>query len=103
MSEPAYIQAHKHSIRHRDEITTSDKCGCFYCLAIFSPDELDDWVDEENGVPQTALCCKCGIDSVIGSASGFPITCEFLALMKAHWFDKSYRLASDGTVEEITE
>ena len=33
-----------------------------------------------------ALCPSCGIDSVIGDASGFPITEEFLVAMEARWF-----------------
>jgi len=28
----------------------------------------------------------CGIDSVIGSASGYPITTEFLESMNRRWF-----------------
>jgi hypothetical protein len=78
-----HIAAHKHSIRHRSEVEASDRCGCFYCLAEFGPDVIMDWVDD-CGV--TALCPKCGIDSVIGSASGYPITTEFLARMRRHWF-----------------
>jgi hypothetical protein len=35
---------------------------------------------------QTAICPRCGIDSVIGDESGYPVTREFLAAMKAHWF-----------------
>jgi hypothetical protein len=37
---------------------------------------------------QTALCPKCPVDSVIGAASGDPITPEFLKLMHDHWFQK---------------
>ena len=55
----------------------------FICLAEFEPEAIADWVDE-SGV--TALCPKCGIDSVIGSASGFPITRDFLEQMRKHWF-----------------
>lgn len=29
---------------------------------------------------------RCGIDSVIGSAAGFPLTKEFLFQMHARWF-----------------
>lgn len=81
-----HIRAHRHSIRHREEVLASDLCGCFYCLAIFPPSEIEDWVDEWEGVGQTALCPRCGIDSVIGSESGYPNTQEFLARMQAHWF-----------------
>jgi hypothetical protein len=89
------LEAHRHSARHRIEIKESEMCGCFYCLEIFLPQEIEDWVDWPQGTPAdqeldmgtTALCPKCGIDSVLGSKSGFPITSEFLAKMKEHWFE----------------
>jgi hypothetical protein len=86
MSEPDYVRAHKNSFRNRDEIHRSSICGCFYCLATYPPAEVIDWVDQKGGTSPTALCPKCGIDSVIGSASGFPITVEFLKKMNQHYF-----------------
>ena len=85
MNEPEYIRAHKHSIRNRVEILASDHCGCFFCLAVFSPNAIERWVNEMDS-SQTALCPKCGIDSVIGSLSDFPINEEFLTQMELHWF-----------------
>jgi NAD-dependent SIR2 family protein deacetylase len=67
---------------HRAELEKSHLCGCFYCMASFSSSKIQQWIDQE----QTALCPECEIDSVIGSASGFPITKEFLERMHAHWF-----------------
>jgi hypothetical protein len=85
---PPDIQAaHAHSSNHRAEVASSNLCGCFYCCATFLPGEILDWVDEDpQGQGRTALCPRCGIDSVIGDQSGFPISEEFLSLMKAHWF-----------------
>ncbi len=34
----------------------------------------------------TAFCPFCGVDSVIGESSGYPITKEFLEKMKEWWF-----------------
>ncbi len=88
------ITAHNCSSNHREQILKSDICGCFYCLNIFHPKEIIEWVDEgdekgkQNTEGQTALCPKCGIDSVLGSASGYPIEKEFLSKMKEHWFDR---------------
>lgn len=82
----SHIAAHKHSSNHRQEILSSGMCGCFYCLEIFNTSEINEWTDDEYGVSQTALCPKCGIDSVIGSSSGYPITLEFLQKMRVHWF-----------------
>jgi hypothetical protein len=87
MSKLSYITAHKHSSRHRQEILESEQCGCFYCLTVFSPSEIKEWIDtDEHRVGQTALCPKCGIDAVIGSKSSYPITKEFLQVMEEHWF-----------------
>lgn len=84
--QPAHILAHKHSSYHYIELKNSKLCGCFYCLHIFQPTDIHSWTDRWDGVNQTALCPKCGIDSVIGSASGYPITQEFLQKMKLGWF-----------------
>lgn len=59
------------------------RCGCFYCLKIFHPNEIIEWIDEPG---KTALCPFCEIDSVIGESSGFPITVEFLQQMQQYWF-----------------
>ena len=75
-------QAHAHSIRHFGELWRSGLCGCFFCLDVFECEHVREWTDSG----QTALCPSCGIDSVIGDASGFPITEEFLAAMEARWF-----------------
>ena len=85
--KPNHVAAHVHSSSHRNELMTSDVCGCFYCLESYSPTEIVDWIDKDvNGIGRTALCPKCGIDSVMGSASGYPITKEFLKKMHEHWF-----------------
>jgi hypothetical protein len=87
-----HIAAHKHSSNHRKEIMKSDICGCFYCLSIFKPAEILDWIGVKeneadiNEKGQTALCPKCGIDSIIGSKSGYPIAKDFLEKMHTHWF-----------------
>lgn len=86
MGKPDHVRAHTRSSFHRQEVLSSKVCGCFYCLAVFEPDAIAGWIDDENSIGQTALCPKCGIDSVIGSGSGFPITKEFLGKMHSYWF-----------------
>jgi hypothetical protein len=75
-------EAHWHSSCHRIELLSSELCGCFYCQSIYPPQEITEWADGD----QTAFCAKCGVDSVIGAASGLPITAEFLASMHRYWF-----------------
>lgn len=82
-SQPDVIAAYAHTSHHRREIMASEVCGCFYCGKIFPPSEIEMWLNEADG---TAMCPYCAIDSVIGSASGLPITDTFLWAMHAHWF-----------------
>ncbi len=80
------VRAHRYSSYHRATLERSEVCGCFYCLKIFSPGEIKVWIGGGRRRGRTALCPSCGIDSVIGSASGFPIEKEFLEEMRMYWF-----------------
>jgi hypothetical protein len=87
ISEGDLERACKSARKHRKQIESSDVCGCFHCLAIFPPAAIEEWIaSDKRGVGQTAICPKCGEDSVIGSKMGFPITVEFLGEVKLHWF-----------------
>lgn len=77
------IAAHKYCTNNKESLLNDSVCGCFYCLEIFSPTEITEWIKDKKG---TALCPYCGIDSVIGESSGYPITKEFLKEMQKHWF-----------------
>ncbi len=72
---------------HREDILRSQTCGCFHCLEVFAPGQISEWVDIVDGIGNTALCPRCGLDSVLGDASGFPITPTFLRAMHQQWFD----------------
>ena len=78
-----HILAHQFSVNNRKQLEQSSVCGCFYCRKIFNPNEITEWIPEKSG---TALCPYCGIDSVIGESSGFPIAEQFLNKMKQYWF-----------------
>ncbi len=85
MEDNRIIEAHKYSSDHKKELEKDNLCGCFYCLKIFNPKEIFFWIKDKEG---TALCPYCGIDSVIGAYSGFPITTEFLSEMQEYWFKR---------------
>ena len=61
--------AAKASFKNKAQVAISDVCGCYYCIKTFQPEEVVEWTD--NGT--TAICPRCGIDAVLGSASGFSI------------------------------
>lgn len=82
MNSNDIITAHKFSSNHKLKLINDVKCGCFYCLEIFSPKDIFEWIDDDS----TALCPYCGIDSIIGESSGYPIDKNFLAQMQKYWF-----------------
>lgn len=80
--------AHAHSILNKNEITASRKCGCFYCERIYTPRSITFWTDRDQTGGRTALCPFCAVDAVIGDASGYEITEEFLRFMHQSWFEQ---------------
>ena len=81
MEEIELKSAHSHSIHNKGEIELSSKCGCFSCSRIFLSSEVEDYTDDG----ETALCPYCGVDSVIGDASGFRLSEGFLHSMHKRW------------------
>lgn len=76
-------RAHAWSSGHRASIEASERCGCFHCLATFDAAAVTRWIGAD-----TARCPRCGVDAVIGSASGYPIDPAFLGAMRARWFTR---------------
>lgn len=84
---------------HRALLAQSERAGCFYCLAVFAPAEIKEWIDEPHtaagpsgGVSAegvTALCPRCGIDSVLPSAK-VPLDTPLLRQMNAHYFGRPF-------------
>lgn len=40
MEENEIIKAHEFSANHKSNLLKDKKCGCFYCLKIFNPNEI---------------------------------------------------------------
>lgn len=46
---------------HREALADADQCGCYSCLRVFNPTEIESWTD--NGT--TAICPYCDVDAII--------------------------------------
>ena len=68
------LAAHRHLFNNWNEIEASSICGCCNCIQTFHPDEIVVWTglnmsnfdDPEAVHKQTAICPRCGSESVIG-------------------------------------
>lgn len=84
MTNDRMRDAHKYCTGNMDMLEKDSICGCFYCLKIFSSRDITEYINDKTG--KTAKCPHCGVDSVIGEGSGYPITTEFLEKMHGYWF-----------------
>ena len=46
MNKEDIIKAHYFSSNHKKQLLKDKKCGCFYCLEIFNPNQIKEWVDD---------------------------------------------------------
>ena len=76
--------AHMLSFDNADSVQASQMCGCFCCQEIFPASEVTRFLDETPG--RTALCPYCGIDAVLGDASGVEVSEDFIRKMHKEWF-----------------
>ena len=91
------LAATRHAANNQAEVEASRVCGCFYCMQTFLPAEIVAWsgLDESNfdnpdsASAGTALCPRCGSESVIGDKSGYAIDPDFLCRMHDAWFQKT--------------
>jgi hypothetical protein len=72
---------HRHTRANRMELEASEVCGCIACERIYFPSEVVRWLEDG-----TALCPHCGVDAVVGSASGIPIMPGVLRRAHERWF-----------------
>jgi hypothetical protein len=75
---------HVHCTANKEALHHAAKCGCFYCLRIFDPGSIDEWMDDKDG--KTAVCPHCGIDSVIPDTASAGFGKELLIAMNGYWF-----------------
>jgi len=81
-------EVREHTKHNREEVLSSQTCGCLGCLATFGPTEIEEWTDEvdrdnpEAPVDWTAICPHCGEAMVLGDRSGHEVTAAFLEAMR---------------------
>ena len=73
---------HTYSSHNRNLVLMANRCCCFCCQRSMDSREIQHYTN--NG--QTALCPKCGIDSIIPDSVGESIDQATIAEMHEYWF-----------------
>ena len=85
-------QIHKFSACHEFKVKNSEVCGCFYCTQFFLSEDIEEWVNDDfkdGRKGKTALCPKCGIDSVLPEVDDFTLNLKLLEDMNAEYFART--------------
>ena len=91
-AEQILKEAHSQCRRNKKAVLQSQVCGCFYCISLFPPNRIREWVDKK----QTPLCPICSIDSVLPQSvlpTHIVSAQTFLQVMYDHWFGTSISAA----------
>ena len=72
---------HARCSNNRGALLDSRQCGCFFCLKIYDPGSITDWLNDE-----TALCPYCNVDAVIPEGDDYLLEDSLLLAMKEYWF-----------------
>ncbi|MEQ9288684.1 MAG: cytoplasmic protein [Cyclobacteriaceae bacterium] len=82
MTKELIHKAIDYATSNEEDLKNSELAACYYCKSIFKASEVKEFLETE----RTALCPKCGIDSVLPSNSPIELTTENLVELNKHWF-----------------
>lgn len=82
MTKEKIQEAIKYATSNKQSIQKSEKAACYYCLKTYNSSEVLEFIEPEG----TALCPKCGIDSVLPSNSPYELLPEVLKELHKYWF-----------------
>ena len=74
--------APRFSMHNRPRLEKVSECACYYCLKVFSPKEIKEWVDKND----TAICPYCSVDTVIPIYEEGEKDMGFLKKINEYWF-----------------
>lgn len=85
----AILEGYKnHSVNNEIEILRSKECGCYFCKKTFDARKVTEWEQNEGG-RASAICPQCGMSTVIGDASGVPLSKELLTEMNKAFYGEA--------------
>lgn len=77
---------HQLSFGNEQLLGQSAQAGCFQCLNVFPAAEVSSWVPDKP--VRTAVCPRCGIDSVLGDSMGMDISSHLLEALHNRYFSR---------------
>lgn len=76
----------KHALENQPELLSSERCGCYYCLNIYSPKEIASYIHIYKSIFSTAVCPFCNHTTVLPEHEDYILDKTLLNNMKQHYF-----------------
>ena len=84
LSKAELHETHKRCIANKEQLMAAQRAACFYCLKIFEPSEISNWVDDLPS--QSAVCPHCHVYAVLADDGRSAFTPELLNALNHQYF-----------------
>lgn len=94
--------AHDHCFGNQLELQKSKQVLCIACNHVFPTSLIGEWVKTGEQEGPTGFCPACGLDTLLGDASPFPISdLSFGAAINTKYFDEPYPTSEQWNALEL--
>ncbi len=90
----------KHTKDNEIDILRSKKCSCLFCRQSYDARKVSEWNNEEKRI--SAICPECGMDTVVGDASGFNLDHDTLKAINQAYYGEEYMVKNPESLTKFT-
>lgn len=95
-SKEQFPEIYKHTKNNEIDILNSKKCSCLFCRQTYDARRVSDWSNENNKI--SAVCPECGMNAVVGDASGFSLDHDTLKQLNLTYFGEDYMVRNPDSL-----
>ncbi|HBN00689.1 MAG TPA: hypothetical protein DD384_05680 [Firmicutes bacterium] len=80
---------YKHTKDNELDILQSKKCACLSCMQTYNARKINEWTTDKNH-HMNAVCPLCGVDAVVGDASGYVLNLTDIRELHEAYYGEEY-------------
>ena len=97
-----YPDIYKHTKNNELDILRSKNCSCLFCRQTFNARKVSEWTSGKNN-QMSAICPECGMDTLVGDASGYVFGIEDLKEINHEYFGEKYMVQHPDCVDRYVQ
>lgn len=88
-TDKQFPDIYKHTKNNELDILQSKTCSCLFCQQNYSARKVSEWNTDKNN-QMSAVCPECGMDAVVGDASGYVLDDDDIETLHKTYFGEKY-------------